>query len=128
MQRFTLSLNILSNLLTIICAIHCALLPILITILPFFGLKFGFSPLIETSLVISIVIFCSINLYRGFTWHHHNKFIIVLFLVGLITLISSIFLSDSLEYFVHIIGAMIVTISQLWNTLLCRKCNKCQQS
>jgi hypothetical protein len=73
------------------CAIHCALLPLLFTSLPIFGVNIIENELFE---IIMVVVAFSIGIYsllHGFKKHHHSIIPIIVFATGFIFLVLKLF-------------------------------------
>jgi len=72
---------------SIICAIHCALLPVLITSLSVFGVDIIENIFFEFGMIILSLIIGIVSLSHGFKNHHHNFLPITLFIFGITFLI-----------------------------------------
>lgn len=71
-----------------VCAIHCAALPLLLSVVPLMGISFFENPYIEYSLMFISFIIGLIALYRGYS-HHKGTLPIVLFATGFPLLVFS---------------------------------------
>jgi hypothetical protein len=72
---------------SIICAIHCALLPVLLTSLSVFGVNIIENIFFEFGMIILSLIIGIVSLSHGFKKHHHNFLPITLFIFGITFLI-----------------------------------------
>ena len=94
---------------SIACAIHCALLPLLLTALPLFGINVLHNKSFEW-LMIGIAITVGIYaLYHGYTKHHQSMIPLIIFFAGAGFLIAKQF-SAVYEYsFLYIAVTFIIT-------------------
>jgi hypothetical protein len=76
------------------CAIHCAILPLVFTSLPIFGVNIIENHLFEIVMVILAFAIGMYSLYHGWKKHHHNVFPIIVFLTGFIFLILKLFFAE----------------------------------
>jgi len=73
---------------SILCAIHCALLPLAVSFLPLLGLGFIRNPLFEYGMIGLAFAVGSWALWHGFTRHHQRLTPWLLFAGGMILLIA----------------------------------------
>ena len=73
---------------SILCAIHCALLPLVVSFLPLLGLNVIRNPLFEYGMIGLAFIIGTSALWHGFTRHHHRLTPWLLFAGGMILLIA----------------------------------------
>ncbi len=101
------------------CALHCALLPLVFTSLPVFGINvienFGF----EISMVILAFAIGIYSLYHGYKKHHHNLLPIVIFIAGFIFLVLKLFFIDY-ENWLLIPGVTGIIAAHLINYRSCK--------
>ncbi|HRE40863.1 MAG TPA: MerC domain-containing protein [Ignavibacteria bacterium] len=124
-----------------ICAVHCALLPFVIVMLPLIGLEFLANPVIEYS-VIALSFFIGLFTLKSGYFEHHGKLTpFILFLCGLIIIIighlffhthdhheaeHSHFLSDEILFLmIAPTGAILIAsahfINRKWTKTKCSK-------
>ena len=72
---------------SIVCAIHCALLPAIITTLPLFGIDVIKNALFEWGMIFFTGLVGIYALIHGFIKHHKNSIPILLFATGFIFLL-----------------------------------------
>lgn len=121
---FKINYDALGIVASVACAIHCALLPLILTSLPILGINiinnywFEFL-MISLSLVIGIY-----SLRHGFKKHHHRKLPIVIFTAGMLLLfLKQIFHAQQLWF---LIPAMLLVVSAHYiNYRDCRKADHC---
>jgi hypothetical protein len=107
-----------------LCAIHCALLPIALVLLPVLGLGFLSSPTFEIGFILFATILAIASLWHGFT-HHRAYHAFLWLLPGLVLLWSGIFVPALHENAVtHAItmslGGSLVALAHLANMRLSR--------
>ena len=120
-----------------ICAIHCALLPFAIVLLPLLGLEFIANPVIEYSLIGLSLVIGLYTLKNGYFYHHGRLYPVLIFLTGLaVVVIGHLFfhehtlagesehgLSSELIFFmIAPIGAILIGIGHYTNRKLCNTC------
>jgi purine-cytosine permease-like protein len=106
------------------CAIHCMLLPILLTSLPLFGINIIHNLYFEWGMILFAFGVGVYALVHGYKTHHKNALPVFLFTVGFMLLITKQFFIPVEGYF--IVPAVILIVSAHYlNYRLCtkRKCN-----
>ena len=69
------------------CAIHCAILPIIVSTLPLFGVNIIHNPAFEWGMIALAFSVGTYALYHGYKGHHQSFFPIVMFSVGVLFLV-----------------------------------------
>jgi hypothetical protein len=108
------------------CAIHCALTPLLITVLPLTGFGFITHPHFETAMIALSLVVGAGSLTLGYLRHHRRLGAIFVLTAGF----SLIFLGHTplfevLEPVLVPAGALAVAGSHLINWRLCKTCAQC---
>jgi hypothetical protein len=104
---------------TIICAIHCAILPLMLTSLPLFGNNLIDNLAFE---YFMIALAAGIGLYsltHGFKRHHHAKRPILVFSIGILMLLLKQFFHEQQIWFL-IPGVIAIISAHLMNIKFCR--------
>jgi hypothetical protein len=104
---------------TIICAIHCAILPLMLTSLPLFGNNLIDNLAFE---YFMIALAAGIGLYsltHGFKRHHHAKRPILVFSFGILMLLLKQFFHEQQIWFL-IPGVIAIISAHLMNIKFCR--------
>ena len=105
------------------CAIHCVVLPLVLTSLPLFGVNIIHNVFFEWAMIALAFVVGVYALIHGFKTHHRNPLPIFLFVAGFILLITKQFFLPVESYF--LVPAVILIISaHYFNYRLCTK-NKC---
>ena len=73
------------------CAIHCAILPLFVSVLPLFGVNIIHNLAFEAGMVFLAFCIGAYSLYHGFRKHHHHKLPLLLFIGGILLLVLKLF-------------------------------------
>jgi hydrogenase/urease accessory protein HupE len=108
---------------SLVCAIHCIVLPLVLTSLPLFGINIVHNRVFEWGMIVLAFCIGVYALLHGYKTHHKNSLPVWLFSAGFILLATKQFFVDVESYFV--VPAVILIISaHYYNYTLCRK-SKC---
>lgn len=92
-----------------ICAVHCLLMPFVITLLPVIGLSFLAHPAFEATLIVSGLIIGALSLSHGYLKHHHNLLPILTLSVGFgIIAIGHLEPLEEFEFLIVFFGASLL--------------------
>ena len=110
-----------------LCAIHCALLPLLFTTLPMLSVELLENKKVELGFIVfSLIVGCS-ALYNGYSRHHHKTLPLFVFIAGIALLfIAHYLLEYNWETLVKIIGAITIIIAHTLNWHFCKQCSICK--
>lgn len=73
---------------SVACAIHCALLPLLLTSLPVFGYDIIRNSVFEYGMIVLAFLVGAYALSHGFRKHHHRFLPLTIFTVGILFLVA----------------------------------------
>jgi uncharacterized membrane protein YoaK (UPF0700 family) len=73
---------------SIACAIHCAVLPLVMTSLPLFGVNIIHNIWFEMSMIAFACFIGIYSLYHGYKKHHHSVLPLVIFIIGIAFLVA----------------------------------------
>lgn len=107
---------------SLICAIHCALVPLLFTSLPLFGTDLVKEKTFEYIMICLAFVIGVIALLHGYRKHHHKLFPITIFTVGFIFLVAKEWKPEIEIPFLSIAVVFILTAHYL-NYKFCRAHN-----
>lgn len=108
---------------SIACAIHCVVLPLLITSLPIFGYNIIENPVFEWTMIGIAFFVGAYSLFHGYRIHHRSLMPVLIFTAGFILLVSKQF--DPNHEAIYLVPAVALIISAHYiNFRLCRK-KKC---
>ena len=106
------------------CAVHCALLPLLLTVLPLLGSHMLENKKLEYGLLsFSFLIGCA-SLGRGYFRYHRRMAPLLIFAAGFILLVAGHFLAEGSSWGPVIIfpGAAGITGAHILNMRRCKQC------
>lgn len=108
---------------SVLCAIHCALLPVLVSSLPVFGINIIHNLFFEWGMIALAFVVGSYSLFHGYIKHHRSLKPVLIFSFGFIFLILKQFFTQFEIPFLIIAVASIIS-AHYYNYLLCHR-SKC---
>ena len=112
---------------SVICAIHCAALPLVLTSLPLFGINIIHNNFFEAGMITLAFAIGLFALYHGYKRHHHSVLPLLIFSVGFIFLVlKEIFISS--ETLLLIPAVVFILTAHFFNYRFCRKANHCHST
>ena len=73
---------------SVACAIHCAVLPLLLTSLPVFGLNIIDNVLFESLMILLAFVVGGYSMWHGYRKHHHSFVPLLIFSTGILFLVA----------------------------------------
>lgn len=108
---------------SIICAVHCAAVPVLLTTLPLAGLGFLGRPWFEWGMIILALLIGGWAIGRGFLLTHHKLLPVVLLFAGFIVIISGhIYLRGWREAVIVPLGGVLIAAAHFFNNKYAGSC------
>jgi multisubunit Na+/H+ antiporter MnhG subunit len=107
---------------SVLCAIHCGLLPLLLPALPLFGINIIHNSTFEWGMIALAFLVGMYSLYHGFKKHHHSYQPVIIFSIGFVFLIAKQF--AAYEFVLLAIAVLLIITAHINNYRLCTK-NKC---
>lgn len=108
---------------SVACAIHCALLPVVMTSLPLFGVNVINNRAFEWGMILLAFVVGSYALWHGYNRHHHQKVPGLLFASGFICLLlKQMFHQFELLWLIP--AVMLIVWAHVENYRLCHR-SKC---
>ncbi|RPD40350.1 MerC domain-containing protein [Chitinophaga barathri] len=105
------------------CAVHCALLPLLITALPLLGLEILENDRLEYGLLAVSFVVGYTALFRGYSRHHRHIWPLVWFTLGFAGLLVGHFLApEGFEPAIITTGALLIIVAHMLNLRGCKRC------
>ena len=111
-----------------LCAIHCAVMPFVVTMLPLVGLSFLASEPVEWVLLLSSAILGTLSLCAGFREHGSRRVFAVLAIALALLVAGRVFHEHHLGEWgpiLMVLGGFTMMGAHLFNQWLCRSCRKC---
>ena len=108
---------------SILCAIHCALLPVLMSTLPVFGINIIHNLVFEWGMIALAFVVGSYSLFHGYIKHHRSPVPVLIFSSGFIFLVlKQFFIPYEIPFL--IIAVVLIISAHFYNYRLCHK-SKC---
>jgi hypothetical protein len=73
---------------SVACAIHCAVLPLVLTSLPIFGINIIENVAFEYFMIVLAFVIGLYSLWHGYKKHHHSTFPVIIFSFGILLLVA----------------------------------------
>ena len=87
-MNFKINWDALGIATSVACAIHCAVLPLIITSLPLFGVNIIDHVGFEYTMIFIAFGIGAYSLYHGLRKHHHNYLPLIIFSIGFLLLFA----------------------------------------
>ena len=108
---------------SIACAIHCALLPVLLTTLPVFGIDIIHNLFFEWGMIALAFVVGSYSLFHGYIKHHRSFTPVIIFSIGFVFLILKQVFHER-EIPLLIVAVIFIISAHYYNYRLCHR-SKC---
>lgn len=118
-MKFRINWDALGVATSVACAIHCALLPLVLTSLPLFGINIINNFSFEIGMILLAFCIGSYALYHGFRKHHHRWIPLIVFAAGFIFLVlKQVFIAY--ETWILIPAVSLIISAHYFNYRFCR--------
>jgi len=104
---------------SVVCAIHCALLPLVLSSLPLFGFNIITNVYFEAGMILLAFCIGSYSLYHGYRKHHHSFLPLIVFGLGILLLVMKQFLIRY-ETWLLVPAASFIILAHILNYRSCR--------
>lgn len=112
---------------SVACAIHCAILPLMLSSLPLFGINIINNVSFELFMIGLAMAIGVYSLWHGYKKHHQKFYPVVMFSLGILLLVAKQFFHQQFLYF--LIPAVALIVSAHWlNYREIRKTKTCTLS
>ena len=111
---------------SLICAIHCAFLPVLLTLTTLGGLEWLSSPLFEIGFIVASVIIAVVALGRNFRKHLHIRRAIQIVLFGFTLILISRFMHGDMHHILSAAGGITIAVGHVFNWRMASKSACCK--
>jgi hypothetical protein len=108
---------------SVLCAIHCALLPILMSTLPVFGVNIIHNVIFEWGMIVLAFAVGSYSLFHGYIKHHRSLVPVLIFSFGFIFLVLKQFFT-AYEIPLLLVAVAFIISAHFYNYQLCHR-SKC---
>jgi len=107
-----------------LCAIHCAIVPIILTFLPLTGLGFLTNPLFEWGMIILALILGVSSIFLSYFRTHKRALPLFLLVIGFVAVIAGhIYLRGWVEAIVVPLGGLTIAVAHFVNFKYVGVCN-----
>ncbi|MEO8583269.1 MAG: MerC domain-containing protein [Flavitalea sp.] len=104
---------------SVACAIHCAILPLILTSLPLFGMNIVDNVGFEYFMIFLAFAIGSYSLSHGYRKHHHSPTPLLIFSAGMMLLLAKQ-LWHNYQYWILPFAVILIIYSHLINYRSCR--------
>lgn len=111
---------------SLMCAIHCALLPLIITVLPLLGLSFIANPYFETAIILTSLIIGYSSMIKSFRTHANSKPLLLLSWGFVLILFGHFFSGEKFEWLFLGVGGLTVAAAHYYNWHLQKHSHQCE--
>lgn len=101
------------------CAIHCAILPLVLTSLPIIGIDVLDNEGFEYFMIVLAFAIGAFSLWHGYRKHHHSFVPLMLFTPGILLLLAKQIWHDY-QYWILPIAVLLIVIAHFKNYKACR--------
>jgi len=113
---------------SIMCAVHCLLMPVLLPFIALSHLKIISEPFFENGMITFAVLVASFALTRGYCSQHKQVLPFYFYAAGMtFVLLGKFLIAEDLEALLVPIGAFFFAVSHSVNLLLCKTCSSCKK-
>lgn len=126
LKKFKLNYDRLGIITSIACTIHCTILPVFISTLPFLGIDILENKTIELTMIGLAFAFGSLSLYHGYMNHHKKITPLLLFLVGFVFLLLNQIIAERFVFIFIPIASVFIITAHIFNIYHCRISGKCK--
>jgi len=109
---------------SVACAIHCAVLPLILSSLPLFGINILNNIFFESGMILLALIIGTYSLSHGYSRHHHHHLPLTIFILGMFLLVLKQFF-PALHTLLLIPAVILIITAHYFNWRLCRKAKHC---
>ncbi len=126
-MSFKINWDALGIATSIACAIHCAVLPLILTSLPIFGTNIIDNEAFEYFMILIAFIIGANALWHGYNRHHHKASPYILFGIGILLLLAKQLWHEWQLWFL-VPAVIAIVYAHFRNYQLCRRANHCHTS
>ena len=118
-MRFRINWDALGISASLACAIHCAILPMILTSLPILGVNIIQNLAFEYFMIVLAFSIGVYSLWHGYKKHHHSYTPLLVFLVGILFLIAKQVWHER-QIPLLLVAVLLIVFAHLRNFRLCR--------
>ena len=118
--------DVLGISVSVACAIHCAVFPLILSGLPMLGSGIFTHLAFELTMIAIATVIGLVALFHGYKKHHHRLLPACIFVTGILLLVSK-HLSSAAEVYLLIAAIAMIISAHLLNYKLCRMTHHSQK-
>jgi tetrahydromethanopterin S-methyltransferase subunit C len=122
-SRFKFNWDAVGISTSLLCAVHCALLPLIASSLPLFGINIVHNSFFEWGMISLAFLIGCYSLFHGYIKHHRSLMPVLIFATGFIFLVLKQF-AESLQLAFLAIAVILIISAHFYNFKLCTQ-SKC---
>jgi MerC mercury resistance protein len=103
---------------SLLCAVHCAMLPLIITLLPLIGFKFLANEYFEMAIIASSLLIGYTSLRGSYRKHYNSKPLIIITQGFMVIFIGKIFVATHYEWLFLTAGGLLIATAHFYNSRL----------
>jgi MerC mercury resistance protein len=119
-------IDLLGTCVSLVCALHCLTVPLLVTVLPLAGAGVVLGGSLEVLFIAASVALATGSLCWGFRRHRRWRVLIVLGAALTMIAVGRFLASDPYELVCVVMGAAVLAGGHLLNRYLCQTCVVCE--
>lgn len=123
-MRLRINWDALGITASVACAIHCAILPLVMSSLPLFGIEMLDNSTFEIGMIVLAAAIGIYSLYHGYKLHHHQWLPLVLFLIGILLLCAKQVWHDK-QLWLLAPAVFSIVVAHFLNYRYCKKAAHC---
>jgi hypothetical protein len=108
-----------------VCAVHCAVTPFAVTILPLVGLSFLTNALVERVVLAVSLLLATASVCWGVRFHKQRRILMIFGAALFLILMGRTLVEGPLETLFVVLGASLFVCSHCINRYFCRRCGVC---
>lgn len=123
-MRLKVNWDVLGISASVACAIHCAVLPLVLTSLPIFGVEIIDNAGFEIIMIFIAAAVGFYSLYHGYRKHHHQFAPLVVFFLGVLFLCAKQIWHEQ-QLWLLVPAVFFIVTAHYINYINCKKANHC---
>ena len=119
-------IDLVGTCVSLVCAVHCLTVPLLVTVLPLAGVGVLLGGSLEILFIVASVVLATVSLCWGFRRHRQWRVFVVLGAALTMIALGRFLASEPYELVFVVMGATALAAGHLLNRYLCLTCMVCE--
>jgi MerC mercury resistance protein len=119
-------IDLVGTCVSLVCAVHCLTVPLLVTVLPVAGVGVVLGGSLEILFSVASVVLATVSLCWGFRRHRRWRVFVVLGAALTMLAVGRFLASEPYELIFVFMGALVLAAGHLLNRYLCLTCIVCE--